>query len=511
MPETPRRPRRQAGPRRRPARSGRPPRPRSAPRPGQQEICALETALDEAAARPEPPTEDFSRLDLPQPLLTALARRGVSSPFAIQSRLLPDALAGRDVLGRARTGSGKTLAYGLPLLARLARDGAPRTPGRPRALVLVPTRELARQVTDELEPLGHALGLRMSAVYGGAPIGRQIDRLSRGVDAVVATPGRLIDLMERGCCHLGGVRLAVVDEADHMADLGFLPPVTRILDATEPTGQRLLLSATLDRGVDRLVTGYLRDPAFHAVTSRDVAADMEHRVFTLDRDEKVPVAAQIAGRPARTLFFVRTKHGADRLARQLDRAGVRAAAIHGNLNQNQRQRALDAFAAGSPRVLVATDVAARGIHVDDVDLVIHFDPPNDHKDYLHRSGRTARAGASGTVVAFAEPGQARLLAHLHRDAGVSATVVPVRTGDDAVLELARSGEPVPERPLPARPDRRGVPGRRRPARRRPGRGHAGSAAGGHRASANGASPRAAGSGRARRPDGAGSPSDPGRG
>jgi superfamily II DNA/RNA helicase len=517
MPDAPRRPRQQMAARRRPARSGgpaaartgRPPRARAGARRAQQVVSELETALDAAAARPEPEANDFSSLGLPQPLQTALARRGVNSPFAIQSRLLPDAMAGRDVLGRAMTGSGKTLAYGLPMLTRLSQDISKRAPGRPRALVLVPTRELAKQVTDELEPLGHALGLRMSAVYGGAPIGRQIDRLARGVDAVVATPGRLIDLMERGSCRLDGVALTVIDEADHMADLGFLPPVTRILDETAPTGQRLLLSATLDRGVDKLVTGYLRDPAFHAVTaSGDVSEDMDHRVFTLDRDEKVPVAAQIAGRPARTLFFVRTKHGADRLARQLDRAGVPASAIHGNLNQNQRQRALDAFSAGSPRVLVATDVAARGIHVDDVDLVIHFDPPNDHKDYLHRSGRTARAGATGTVVAFAEPGQARLLAHMHRDAGVSATVVPVRPGDEAVLELAHSGEPVPERPLPVRSERRSATGRRHPSRRRPGRGPVGSGAAAY--SATGSSSSAPRSGGAGRLGGPGRSAGPGR-
>jgi superfamily II DNA/RNA helicase len=286
-------------------------------------------------------------------------------------------------------------------------------------------------------------------------MGRQIDALRRGVDVVVATPGRLIDLMERNSAQLGQIEISVLDEADHMADLGFLPAVRQILDATPAGGQRLLLSATLDGGVDQLVRDYLSDPAFHAVAqTTDPATAMDHKVFTVSGSDKVAVASEIAARPARTLFFVRTKHGADRLAKQLSRAGAEALAIHGNLNQNQRQRALDAFSAGHPRVLVATDVAARGIHVDDVDLVVHYDLPNDHKDYLHRSGRTARAGAGGTVVAFAEPSQGRDIARLHRDASVTPISSDyVHVGHEAVREVATSGEAVVVRPLPAHAER----------------------------------------------------------
>jgi superfamily II DNA/RNA helicase len=405
--------------------------------------------------------------------VTVLARRGITEPFAIQARALPDALAGRDVLGRAQTGSGKTLAFGLPLLTRLSTDGSRRTALMPRALVLVPTRELARQVADELAPLGHALDLRVTTVYGGAPMGRQIDALRRGVDVVVATPGRLIDLMDRNAVDLGRISIAVLDEADHMADLGFLPAVIKILDTTPPGGQRLLFSATLDRGVDRLVTRYLSEPAIHAVATAVSSIDaMNHRVFVLPGDAKVAVAAEIAMRPARTLFFVRTKHGADRLAKQLCREGAQAVAIHGNLNQSQRQRALDSFAAGHTRVLVATDVAARGIHVDDVDLVVHYDPPNDHKDYLHRSGRTARAGAEGTVLSFVEPQQARDVAKVHDAAAVQPDTTTVHAGHPAVRAVAESGEAivvksVPERPSRPQPSRPGPRAQRqhRPTRR----------------------------------------------
>ena len=458
MPQAPARPRTS-----RPRSTGRtrPPRPRT--------DDGLERALAEAAARPAPEGASFGRFGLPQELVTVLARRGLHEPFAIQTRVLPDAIAGRDVLARAVTGSGKTLAFGIPVLARLAAGDdrtATRAPGRPRALVVVPTRELARQVADVLAPLAHALGQRVTTVVGGLPINRQIEAVRRGVDVVVATPGRLLDLMERRACSLEAVEITVLDEADHLADLGFLPDVRRILDATGGPGrpvQRMLLSATLDRGVDKVVHDYLRDPAVHAVTPpADEPQVMDHRVFTLPAAEKTAVAAEIAARPGRTLFFVRTRHGADRLAKHLERAGVEAAAIHGDRSQSQRQRALDAFAAGSPRVLVATDVAARGIHVDDVDLVVHYDLPADHKDYLHRSGRTARAGASGTVLAFAEPWQRRDLDRLHRDADVTPTArTAVGTGHPAVREVAESGTPVVvdtsvlrREPHATRPDRR---------------------------------------------------------
>jgi superfamily II DNA/RNA helicase len=435
---------------------------------------ALELALDAALQLPEPAPRSFGQFGLPQPLVTVLARRGVHQPFAIQSRTLPDALAGRDILGRAQTGSGKTLGFGLPMLTRLAADtDARRIPKTPRALVLVPTRELARQVADEIAPLGLPLSMRVTTVYGGAPMGRQIEALRRGVDIVVATPGRLIDLLERGDITLRSVVITVVDEADHMADLGFLPAVTRLLDETPNGGQRMLFSATLDRGVGKLVDRYLDNPAIHAVASAVSHIDaMEHQVFSVRGEDKVALATEIAARPARTLLFVRTKHGADRLAKQLTRGGVDAEAIHGNLSQGQRQRALDSFSAGRTRVLVATDVAARGIHVDDVDLVVHYDPPNEAKDYLHRSGRTARAGASGTVVSFVEPGQSRDMSRLLAIAQVEASTATVRPGAPEVRVLAESGEPIvvaamPNRSSAGRPPRSGAPSGRPPRSRNP--------------------------------------------
>jgi superfamily II DNA/RNA helicase len=411
----------------------------------------LDRALAAAAALPEPPATDFGALGLDPRIVAAMAARGITAPFAIQARALPDALAGRDVLGRAETGSGKTLAFGLPMLSRVAAiPGRPRATA-PRGLVLVPTRELAEQVANALRPIGRSLGLLVTTVYGGVSIGRQIDRLRRGVDVVVATPGRLIDLLDRQACSLSDVNVTVLDEADHMADLGFLPAVVRILDLTPPDGQRLLFSATLDRGVERLVHAYLADPALHAVEPQAVAdGAVEHTMLVLDAAEKLAVAAELAGRPSRTLFFVRTKHGADRLAHQLERSGIAAAAIHGDRNQNQRQRALDAFAAGHPRVLVATDVAARGIHVDGIELVVHFDPPHDHKDYLHRSGRTARAGATGKVVALAQGDQVRDLDRIHDAAGIQpARHVEVTAAHPVVAEIAATGTPVPPPPAAA--------------------------------------------------------------
>src|SRR4051794_17191840 len=431
--------------------------------------AALDAAIAEALRRPEPAIGSFAELGLPQVLVTALARGGVHAPFAIQTRALPDALAGRDVLGRAQTGSGKTLAFGLPVLTRLATSGEPRTPNAPRALVLVPTRELALQVAGVLTPLAQAFGQRVATVVGGAPYGRQIDALSRGLDVLVAPPGRLVDLIERGVCRLDRVEATVLDEADYMADLGFLPVVTRLLEQTPSGGQRLLFSATLDRGVGALVERFLSDPAVHAVAPEPEAAGaMTHLVFAVDREHKVEVATRVAARPARTLFFVRTKHGADRLAKQFGRGGVEAAAIHGNLGQGARQRALADFTEGRTRVLVATDVAARGIHVDDVDLVVHFDPPNDHKDYVHRSGRTARAGADGTVVALVQPEQLRDVQRLQAAAQVEASVERVHPDHPSVVAMSRSGRPVVVRPAAtpgaeSRPDAR--PGRG--SRRRP--------------------------------------------
>ena len=448
---------RRGGPARRPRGSSAPARPVA-------RVSPLEAGLAAAQAAPAPEPRSFGELGVPAALVTALHAAGIDQPFAIQSRALPDAMAGCDVLGRAQTGSGKTLAFGIPLLTRLVESGAPGGGVRaPRGLVLVPTRELALQVDTALAPLARSVGLRTVTVYGGAPYGRQIEAFRRGVDVVVATPGRLIDLLDRGVADLSAVTVSVLDEADFMADLGFLPPVRRLLDLTRQGGQRLLFSATLDGGVEKLVTEYLSEPALHAVASAAAPVEsMEHRVFSVAREDKIDVAGQIATRPGRTLVFVRTKHGADRLARQLNQRGADATAIHGNLNQNQRQRALSGFAAGSPRTLVATDVAARGIHVDDVDLVVHFDLPADSKDYLHRSGRTARAGAAGTVIAFAQPDEAATVRGLLRDANVDAATTFVAPGHPEVLAVGTTGTaPVP----PPAPEPVDAPaGHRRPPR-----------------------------------------------
>jgi len=377
---------------------------------------------------------DFSELGLPRVLVDALASAGIERPTPIQARAIPDALAGRDVLGRAQTGSGKTLAFGLPLLTRLAAAPVRRS-SSPRGVIVLPTRELALQVDAALRPLSRPLGLRMLVVVGGTSIGRQIAALRRGVDVVVATPGRLVDLLQRDAVTLDAVSVAVLDEADHMADLGFLPSVTRILDAMPADRQCLLFSATLDRDVDRLVARYLSRPAVHRVDEDAVPASaMDHRIFRITPGDKVDVAAEIAAQAARTLFFVRTKHGADRLTRQFRHRGVVAEALHGNLNQNQRRRALDAFASGRSSVLVATDVAARGIHIDDLGLVVHFDPPADSKVYSHRSGRTARAGATGTVLSLVEPQQHRDLARIHAAVNVAAASSTVRPGHPAIRE-----------------------------------------------------------------------------
>jgi superfamily II DNA/RNA helicase len=432
----------------------------------------------------------FAELGLAEAIVEMLQGRGITTPTPIQARTIPDALAGRDLLGRAQTGSGKTLAFGLPMLTRINRSSAPTRLQHPRGLVLVPTRELARQVADELAPVANVLGLTVGAVFGGASMGPQVAQLRGGVDVVIATPGRLLDHMARKTVFLDAVEIAVLDEADHMADLGFLPSVSQILDATPAKRQSLLFSATLDRGVDRVVARYLTNPAVHAIAAKSVSIElMQHHVFSLRAEDKPAIAAEIAARPARTLFFVRTKHGADRLAKQLVKYGINAGAIHGNLNQNQRLRALDAFTSGRARVLVATDVAARGLHVDDLDLVVHYDPPNDHKDYVHRSGRTARAGASGTVVSLVEASQGRDLARMHAAISVRPQIVNVAPGHQAVRAIAESGEVIdvvadtaPARPANERSPRTGRPARSphssRPSRpARTGSGSGGNSAG----------------------------------
>jgi len=387
--------------------------------------ATLPTTPTTSSSAPTTPDRSFAELGIPSVLTAALTARGITTPRPIQARTLPDALNGRDVLGRAETGSGKTLAFGLPLLVRTASAHTRRTARRPRALVLVPTRELADQVHDELLPLADVLGLRLLAVYGGVSLQRQVQQLRREVDVVVATPGRLGDLLDRGACSLDRVDVAVLDEADHMADMGFLPAVRALLDQVPRGGQRMLFSATLDGQVDTLVRRYLTTPVRHTVAPTAATTTlMVHQVRVVEAAEKVAVAAELAARPGRTLVFVRTKHRAARLARQLDRAGIRAGALHGNLAQPARARALSAFAAGKVPVLVATDIAARGIHVDGIDLVVHFDPPTEPKAYLHRSGRTARAGAAGTVVTLALPEQAGEVAKLHRRAQVTTSPYP---------------------------------------------------------------------------------------
>jgi superfamily II DNA/RNA helicase len=389
---------------------------------------------------PTAPGSSFAGLGVPSTLTAALAARGITTPRPIQARTLPDALAGRDVLGRAETGSGKTLAFGLPLLVRTATASGRRQARQPRGLVVVPTRELADQVHDELVELAALLELRLLAVYGGVPLGRQVQQLRRGTDIIVATPGRLLDLLGQGACSLDAVAVAVLDEADHMADMGFLPAVTSLLDRVPPGGQRLLFSATLDGQVDTLVRRYLTNPVRHTVApTAAAAAMMDHQIRTVEATDKVAVAAELAGRPGRTLVFVRTKHRAARLARQLERAGVRAGALHGNLAQPARKRALAAFAAGTEPVLVATDIAARGLHVDGIDRVVHFDPPAEPKAYLHRSGRTARAGAAGTVVTLVLPEQAGEVAKLHRRAQVTASLPPTGPQPPPATDRRRPG------------------------------------------------------------------------
>ncbi|BCL13815.1 DEAD/DEAH box helicase [Micromonospora sagamiensis] len=382
----------------------------------------------------------FADVGLRPELLAELSVQGIDLPFPIQAATLPDSLAGRDVLGRGRTGSGKTLAFGLPTLHRIAGQRA--RSGRPKALVLVPTRELAQQVTTALTPYANALGLRCATVVGGLSLQRQADALRAGAELVVATPGRLHDLIDRGDVRLGEVRVTVLDEADRMADMGFLPQVTKLLEQVAPDGQRMLFSATLDGGVDRLVRRFLTNPVSHSVDPGTATVTaMTHHVLHVDADDKPGTLAQIAAREGRTILFMGTKHRADRLARQLLARGVRAAALHGGKSQPQRTRILEQFKTGAVTALVATDVAARGIHVDGLDLVVNVDPPAEAKDYLHRGGRTARAGESGTVVTLVLPEQRRDVVKLMSVAGIKPHVVAVRPGDEALTQVTGAREP----------------------------------------------------------------------
>ncbi|MEH1099120.1 DEAD/DEAH box helicase [Micromonospora sp. CPCC 205561] len=384
---------------------------------------------------------DFAALGLPQPLVRTLARQGITTPFEIQRATMPDALAGRDVLGRGQTGSGKTLAFGLPVLALLAERNRAR-PLHPRALVLVPTRELAMQVNDALVPLGKAVGVFLKTAVGGVPYDRQVDALRRGVEIIVATPGRLGDLIARGVCRLDDVEITVLDEADQMADMGFLPEVTELLAKTPAGSQRLLFSATLDGDVDALVKRFMSDPVTHSTApSTASVSTMDHHMLLIPPHDKFPVAASIAARDGRTMVFARTQLGVDRLVEQLAAVGVRAGGLHGGKTQRMRTRTLAEFREGRMNVLVATDVAARGIHVDGVSLVLHVDPPKDPKDYLHRAGRTARAGESGAVATLVLPKQRRTTLAMLEKAGVAPAETRVRAGDPALAELIGAREP----------------------------------------------------------------------
>ncbi|MGW7431423.1 DEAD/DEAH box helicase, partial [Streptomyces sp. NPDC054861] len=382
------------------------------------ELESLETESTEAES--SEPTVTFADLGLPEGVVRKLAQNGVTSPFPIQAATIPDALAGKDILGRGRTGSGKTLSFGLPTLAQLA--GGHTEKKKPRAIILTPTRELAMQVADALQPYGDVLGLKMKVVCGGTSMSNQIYALERGVDVLVATPGRLRDLINRGACSLANVQVAVLDEADQMSDLGFLPEVTELLDQIPGGGQRMLFSATMENEISTLVKRYLTNPVTHEVDSaQGNVSTMTHHVLVVKPKDKAPVTAAIAARDGRTIIFVRTQLGADRIAEQLCESGVKADALHGGMTQGARTRVLEDFKKGYVNALVATDVAARGIHVDGIDLVLNVDPAGDHKDYLHRSGRTARAGKSGVVVSLSLPHQRRQIFRLMEDAGVDAS------------------------------------------------------------------------------------------
>ncbi len=383
----------------------------------------------------------FESLGVADLLVKELADQGITTPFPIQALTVADGLAGRDVCGKAKTGSGKTLAFGLPLLQRTAAalDGEGRArghPARPRALVLLPTRELAVQVHDVLAPLAKRVSLRIAAIYGGADVDRQVAKLRKGVDVVIATPGRLIDMGDRGELSVADVEVLVLDEADRMADMGFMPQVEWVLRRLGRSHQTLLFSATLDGAVDRLVRRYLHDPVHHEVaSSTQTVSAMVHRFFQVHQMDKVRVAASIARAEDKTLIFVRTKRGADRLVEQLGDEGVRAAAIHGDLRQSNRERALADFASGTLPVLVATDVAARGLHIEAVDVVVHYDPPEDHKAYLHRSGRTARAGSTGVVVSLVLWNQVVEAEVVQRRLGLRVPIIEVFSNDPRLQDL----------------------------------------------------------------------------
>jgi len=425
----------------------------------------------------------FTTLGVPARLVDILTGFGIDTPTPIQAATLPDALAGRDVLGRGRTGSGKTYAFLLPLVARLS-DGRRARATAPRAMILAPTRELVGQIEAALAPLAQSAGLSVRTVFGGVGQGPQVAALRRGVDVVIACPGRLEDLIKQGHCVLSAVEVTVLDEADHMADLGFLPAVRRLLAQTPRNGQRLLFSATLDKAIDVLVRQFLTNPVTHQADSQEPVSEMSHHLLQIEREHRLSILVDLASAPGRTMVFTRTKHGAQALSRQLNRSGVPSVDLHGNLGQNARTRNLDAFHAGRASVLVATDIAARGIHVDDVTLVIHADPPTEHKAYLHRSGRTARAGNAGTVVTLMTGEQVRDVRALTKAASIVPTITRIPGSGHPVLAELAPGErvlagafeaaPVSQQPSNAGDGQRtgggGQRGRRRSSSRRAGGG-----------------------------------------
>ena len=382
----------------------------------------------------------FKELGVNPALIKVLHAAGIEKPFPIQKATLPDAIAGKDILGRGQTGSGKTLAFGLALMSRLA--GKTAAPMRPLALILSPTRELAMQISDVIAPLSRTVNLNSQVVAGGLSYSKQIQALKRAVPIVVATPGRLIDLIQKKHIKLDDIEVTVLDEADQLADMGFLPDVKRILDLTKPGGQRMLFSATLDKDVDSLVKKYLKNPVTHSLANeKSTAGNMTHHVLILEQAHKDLITAQIAARKGKSIFFVRTKHGADKLTKRMNEAGVAVGALHGGKTQAQRSRVLEAFKSGHTNALVATDVAARGIHVDDVSLVVHVDAPENHKDYLHRAGRTARAGAVGTVVTLATHKQRKGVHGLAARAGVKLNESTVRPLDATLVKVTGAAEP----------------------------------------------------------------------
>ena len=455
----------------------------------------------------------FRELGVPAVLVQALAGQGINSPMPIQAATLPDSLAGRDVLGRGRTGSGKTIAFAVPTVAVLQASWRKPRPGSPRALVLVPTRELANQVALTFAPLAHAAGLKIATIYGGVGQNPQVKALERGVDVVIACPGRLEDLIGQRHCSLGDVEVSVLDEADHMADLGFLPGVKRLLGQTPANGQRMFFSATLDQGVDSLVKRFLTKPVTHSVHAPVAAVSpMDHHMFTVAHAEKTAVVHQLAGGYGRTLLFTRTKHTAKRLAGQLSAVGVPALDLHGNLSQNARERHLRAFSSGQVRVLVATDIAARGIHVDGIDLVVHVDPPAEHKAYLHRSGRTARAGAAGKVVTLITPDQQGDVRLVAKKAGIAAKPQPVSAGHAAIEALIGPAAPrIEASTVPALVERPVTQLRRKPGTSPRSAGNSGRSGNqaGRSSSVSGSGSRGAAAGSSRRSGGSGGLSSPG--